>query len=65
MAKVYIRDPAMFEIGLAKFIGLVNKEGILGEIRSRQYYKGPSAKRKEKAIKAEKIKQKTAQGNRH
>jgi len=64
LAKVIIRNPETFEFCLKKFTDMVKKEGILGEIRSRQYYKGPSAKRKDKAIKAKKTKQKAAQKSR-
>ena len=54
MATVYVRDGEPFEKALKRFKKLCEKEGILTEIKRREYYEKPSEKRKRKAMAARK-----------
>ncbi|WP_041434120.1 30S ribosomal protein S21 [Thermocrinis albus] len=48
MAIVVVGDNESFEKVLKKFKRVVEKEGILTEVRRRQFYEKPSEKRKRK-----------------
>lgn len=63
MAKVYIRNGESLDSALKKFKKKVEKEGIMLEIRKREYYVSPSVKRKLKHEKALKMRQKYATKN--
>jgi len=54
MAGVRISEHEPFENALKRFKKLCEREGILSDIRKRQYFEKPSAKRKRKAIAARK-----------
>ncbi len=54
MATVHVRDGEPFEKALKRFKKLCEKEGILTEIKRREYYEKPSEKRKRKAMAARK-----------
>lgn len=54
MAGVKIAEHEPFESALKRFKKLCEREGILSDIRKRQYFEKPSAKRKRKAIAARK-----------
>lgn len=58
MAKVYIRNGESLESALKKFKKKVEKEGILLELRKREYYVGPSQKRRLKHERALKMRNK-------
>ena len=53
--------PMPFDVGLRKFKKNVEKAGILKELRAREYYEKPSAKRKRKKAEAVKRHQKRLQ----
>ncbi len=48
MANVVVGDNESFESLLKRFNKRVQQEGILGEVRRREYYEKPSTKRKRK-----------------
>ncbi len=48
MAVVVIQDGESFEKALKRFKKLCEKEGILTEMKRREYYEKPSQKRKRK-----------------
>jgi len=52
MTTVRIRDNESFEGALKRFKKLVEKSGVLTELRKREFYEKPSVKRKRKAIAA-------------
>jgi len=48
VANVVVGDNESFESLLKRFNKRVQQEGILGEVRRREYYEKPSTKRKRK-----------------
>jgi small subunit ribosomal protein S21 len=54
MAGVRIKENEPFESALKRFKKQCEKAGILSEIRRREHYEKPSAKRKRKALAAKK-----------
>ena len=48
MANVVVGDNESFESLLRRFNKRVQQDGILGEVRRREYYEKPSTKRKRK-----------------
>ena len=54
MPYVRVRESDSFENALKKFKKQCEKEGILSEVKKREHYDKPSAKRKKKAIVARK-----------
>lgn len=54
MAGIVIREGDSFEGALKKFKKIVEKTGVLAEVRKREAYEKPSVKRKKKAIAARK-----------
>lgn len=54
MAGVKILEHEPFENALKRFKKLCEREGILSDIRKRQYFEKPSVKRKRKALAARK-----------
>ena len=54
MPYVRVRESESFENALRKFKKQCEKEGILSEIKKREHYEKPSAKRKKKALAARK-----------
>lgn len=54
MAGVKILEHESFENALKRFKKLCEREGILSDIRKRQYFEKPSVKRKKKALAARK-----------
>ena len=54
MAGVKILEHEPFENALKRFKKLCEREGILSDIRKRQYFEKPSIKRKRKALAARK-----------
>jgi small subunit ribosomal protein S21 len=59
MTMVKIRDNESFEGALKRFKKMVEKSGLLTELRKREFYEKPSVKRKRKAIAAVKRSQRT------
>ena len=59
MTFVKLRDGESFEGALKRFKKIVEKSGILTELRKREFYEKPSQKRKRKAIAAVKRTQRT------
>lgn len=59
MTFVRLRDGESFEGALKRFKKIVEKSGILTELRKREFYEKPSQKRKRKAIAAVKRTQRT------
>ena len=49
MSNVILADGETFESMLRRFNKKVQNEGILSEVRRRQHFESPSAKRKKKA----------------
>jgi len=58
MTSVKVRDNESFEQALRRFKKIVEKAGILTELRKREHYEKPSIKRKRKMIAAIKRAQK-------
>ncbi len=58
MPYVRVRENQSFENALKKFKKQCEKDGILSEVKKREHYEKPSAKRKKKAIAARKKMQK-------
>lgn len=54
MTTVLVRDDESFENALRRFKKLVEKAGVLSEMRKRQHYEKPSVRRKKKALAARK-----------
>jgi small subunit ribosomal protein S21 len=54
MSSVSVRENNSFELALKRFKKQCEKEGILSEIKKREYYDKPSIKRKKKIIAARK-----------
>ncbi len=54
MPFVRVRESESFENALKKFKKQCEKEGILSELKKREHYDKPSAKRKKKALAARK-----------
>jgi len=52
MTGVRIRDGESFEGALRRFKKIIEKAGILTELRKREFYEKPSQKKKRKAIAA-------------
>lgn len=46
MAFVIVREGEPIERALKRFSNLVNRDGVLKELRKREYYLSPSAKRR-------------------
>jgi small subunit ribosomal protein S21 len=51
---ILVREDESFESALRRFKKLVEKAGVLSEMRKRQHYEKPSARRKKKALAARK-----------
>jgi len=62
MTSVRIREGESFEGALKRFKKIVEKAGILTELRKREFYEKPSVKRKRKRIAAIKRSQRKAAG---
>jgi len=54
MPYVRVRESESFENALRKFKKQCEKEGILSEVKKREHYEKPSAKKKKKALAARK-----------
>ncbi|MDX1630225.1 MAG: 30S ribosomal protein S21 [Thermoanaerobaculia bacterium] len=54
MPTVHVKDDESFENALRRFKRKCEKEGVLKELKKRQYYEKPSTKRKRKAMQARK-----------
>lgn len=54
MPGIVIRDGDSFEAALKRFKKMVEKAGVLSEVRKREAYEKPSVKRKKKAAAAKK-----------
>ncbi|HDD45336.1 MAG TPA: 30S ribosomal protein S21 [Candidatus Desulfofervidus auxilii] len=54
MAGVRVEPDEPFELALKRFKKEVEKEGILSELKKRQFYEKPSVRRKKKAMAARK-----------
>ena len=54
MTGVYLSDNDTIESALKKFKKACEREGILSELKKREFYEKPSIKRKKKAIAARK-----------
>lgn len=52
MTSVRIRDGESFEGALKRFKKIVEKSGVLTELRKREFYEKPSQRRKRKQIAA-------------
>ena len=59
MPLVKIREDESFESALRRFKKQCEKSGVLTEVRRREHYEKPSAKRKRKAVAARKKSTKT------
>lgn len=51
---VHVKEDESFENAMRRFKRKCEKSGILSELKKRQHYEKPSAKRKRKAIQARK-----------
>lgn len=58
MATVYVRKGESIDVALKKFKKKVEKEGIMLEIKRREYYVAPSLKKRLKRERALKARQK-------
>ncbi|KPJ67762.1 MAG: 30S ribosomal protein S21 [Syntrophobacter sp. DG_60] len=54
MSGVRVQPDEPFEIALKRFKREVEKEGILSELKKRQFYEKPSVRKKKKAMAARK-----------
>ncbi len=54
MPTIRLRDKEPFEVALRRFKKSMEKEGVLSEVKKREYYDKPSVKRKKKAVAAQK-----------
>ena len=52
MTSIKIREGESFEGALKRFKKMVEKSGVLTELRKREFYEKPSAKRKRKRMAA-------------
>ncbi len=59
---IRIRDGESFEGALKRFKKIIEKSGLMTELRKREFYEKPSQKRKRKAIAAVKRTQRTKRG---
>ena len=59
MPEVIVREKEPFEIALRRFKKKCDKEGIISEVRKRQFFEKPSIRRKKKALAARKRSSKT------
>lgn len=59
MTSVRIRDGESFEGALRRFKKIVEKAGIITELRKREFFEKPSVKKKRKAVAAVKRAQRT------
>ncbi len=57
MAVVFVKSGETIDSALRRFSSIINKEGILFELKKRAYYEKPSEKKKKKMY-ASKVKQK-------
>lgn len=62
MAVVYVKKGEALETALKRFNKKVEKDGIMYEIRKREYYVAPSLKRKLKHERALKMRNKKKKG---
>lgn len=60
MPTIRLRDNEPFEVALRRFKKIMEKEGVISEVKKREYYDKPSVKRKKKEIAARKKAAKTA-----
>ncbi|HVA20684.1 MAG TPA: 30S ribosomal protein S21 [Candidatus Micrarchaeia archaeon] len=54
MSEVKLRDGETFESALRRFNKKIKQNGILSEVRRREYYEKPSVRRKKKLLAARK-----------
>ena len=54
MPEIIVREKEPFEVALRRFRKQCEKDGVLSEVRSRQFFEKPSLRRKKKAISARK-----------
>ena len=54
MSVVYLKENDSIDVALKKFKKVIEREGILTELKKREFYEKPSIKRKKKAIAARK-----------
>ncbi len=54
MSVVYLNDNDNIDVALKKFKKIIEREGILTELKKREFYEKPSVKRKKKAMAARK-----------
>ena len=54
MSVVYLKENDNIDIALKKFKKIIEREGILTELKKREFYEKPSIKRKKKAMAARK-----------
>lgn len=54
MPEVRAREGEHFEVTLKRFRKVVERSGVLQDLRKREYYEKPSVKKKRKAIAARK-----------
>lgn len=54
MIEVKIRDGEHFENAIKRFKKKCSKDGVLTELRKRQYYEKPSVKKRKKRLAAQK-----------
>jgi len=57
---IRLRENEPFEVALRRFKKIMEKEGVISEVKKREYYDKPSVKRKKKEIAARKKAAKTA-----
>ncbi|HAK59679.1 MAG TPA: 30S ribosomal protein S21 [Nitrospiraceae bacterium] len=60
MPTIRLRENEPFEVALRRFKKIMEKEGVISEVKKREYYDKPSVKRKKKEIAARKKAAKTA-----
>ena len=54
MSVVYLNENDSIDVALKKFKKIIEREGILTELKKREFYEKPSIKRKKKAMAARK-----------
>ncbi len=54
MSVVYLNENESIDVALKKFKKVIEREGILTELKKREFYEKPSIKRKKKAMAARK-----------
>ena len=62
MPGIVVREGDSFEVALKRFKKLVEKAGVLAEVRKREAFERPPVKRKKKAIEARKNRNKRSSG---